>query len=50
MPAPECPGVEFPRMLTLAQVKEILKNVGMPTIYALLASGSAGGWAACVAG
>lgn len=37
MPDPEWPGVQFPRMLTLAQVKEIL-NVGMPTIYALLAS------------
>lgn len=34
---PERPGMQFPRMLTLAQVKEIL-NVGMPTIYALLAS------------
>ena len=38
MPDPERPGAQFPRMLTLAQVKEIL-NVGMPTIYALLASG-----------
>lgn len=28
----------FPRMLTPAQVKEIL-NVGLPTLYALLASG-----------
>lgn len=37
VPDPERPGVQFPRMLTLTQVKEIL-NVGMPTIYALLAS------------
>lgn len=37
MPDPERPGTQFPRMLTLAQVKEIL-NVGMPTLYALLAS------------
>ncbi|MCU1531537.1 MAG: hypothetical protein JWO49_1108 [Arthrobacter sp.] len=37
VPDPENPGIQFPRMLTLAQVKEIL-NVGMPTIYALLAS------------
>ena len=34
---PQRPGMPLPRMLTLAQVKEIL-NVGMPTIYALLAS------------
>jgi excisionase family DNA binding protein len=34
---PERSGMQFQRMLTLAQVKEIL-NVGMPTIYALLAS------------
>ncbi|SFT92512.1 helix-turn-helix domain-containing protein [Arthrobacter sp. ov118] len=34
---PDRAGVQFPRMLTLTQVKEIL-NVGTPTIYALLAS------------
>ncbi|WP_427175248.1 helix-turn-helix transcriptional regulator [Arthrobacter sp. 92] len=34
---PERTGMQFPRMLTLAQVKKIL-NVGMPTIYALLGS------------
>lgn len=36
-PDPERPGMQFPRMLTLAQVKEIL-NVGMLKIYAPLAS------------
>lgn len=39
MPTPEPQKPRFPRMLTLTQVKEIL-NVGMPTLYALLASGS----------
>jgi excisionase family DNA binding protein len=34
---PDCTGLQLQPMLTLAQVKEIL-NVGMPTIYALLAS------------
>ena len=38
MPTPEPGKPRFPRLLTLAQVKEIL-NVGMPTIYALLSSG-----------
>lgn len=33
---PEKP--RFPRLLTLAQVKEIL-NVGMPAVYALVSSG-----------
>lgn len=38
MPALEPEKPRFPRFLTLSQVREIL-NVGMPTIYALLASG-----------
>lgn len=36
-PDPAHADVQFPRLLTLAQVREIL-NVGMPTVYALLAS------------
>jgi excisionase family DNA binding protein len=38
MPTPPPEKLRFPRLLTLAQVKEIL-NVGMPTLYALLSSG-----------
>ena len=38
MPTTEPEKPRFPQFLTLSQVKEIL-NVGMPTIYALLASG-----------
>lgn len=40
MPAPESELEKrrFPRLLTLAQVREIL-NVGMPAVYALVSSG-----------
>lgn len=38
MPAPELEKPRFPKLLTLAQVKEIL-NVGMPAVYALVSSG-----------
>lgn len=38
MPATEPERPRFPRLLTLAQVKEIL-NVGMPALYAMLSSG-----------
>lgn len=38
-PDPERPGVQFPRMLTSAKVKEIL-NVEMPTIWVGAASGA----------
>jgi excisionase family DNA binding protein len=38
MPATEPEKPRFPKLLTLAQVKEVL-NVGMPTLYALLSSG-----------
>jgi excisionase family DNA binding protein len=38
MPAPEPEKPRFPRLLTLAQVREIL-NVGMPAVYALVSSG-----------
>jgi hypothetical protein len=38
MPALEPENRRFPRLQTLAQVKEIL-NVGMPAVYALLSSG-----------
>ncbi|KRE76625.1 helix-turn-helix domain-containing protein [Arthrobacter sp. Soil761] len=38
MPALEPEHTRFPRLLTLAQVREIL-NVGMPTVYALVSSG-----------
>ncbi|NMR32361.1 helix-turn-helix domain-containing protein [Crystallibacter degradans] len=37
-PALEPEKPRFPRLLTLAQVKEIL-NVGMPAVYALVSSG-----------
>ncbi|MGO4188527.1 helix-turn-helix domain-containing protein [Pseudarthrobacter sp. TAF60_1] len=38
MPAFEPGQPRFPRLLTLAQVREIL-NVGMPAVYALVSSG-----------
>jgi excisionase family DNA binding protein len=38
IPEPSPGTRRFSQLLTLAQVKEIL-NVGMPTLYALLASG-----------
>lgn len=38
MPPTEPEKSRFPRLLTLAQVKEIL-NVGMPAVYALVSSG-----------
>lgn len=38
MPALEPEKPRFPRLLTLAQVREIL-NVGMPAVYALVSSG-----------
>jgi excisionase family DNA binding protein len=38
MPALEPEQPRFPRLLTLAQVREIL-NVGMPAVYALVSSG-----------
>ena len=38
MPALEPGKPRFPRLLTLAQVREIL-NVGMPAVYALVSSG-----------
>src|SRR5687768_7285372 len=38
MPPTEPEKLRFPRLLTLAQVKEIL-NVGMPAVYALVSSG-----------
>lgn len=38
MPAPEPEKPRFPKLLTLAQVTEIL-NVGMPALRALLSSG-----------
>jgi excisionase family DNA binding protein len=37
-PALEQEQPRFPRLLTLAQVREIL-NVGMPAVYALVSSG-----------
>jgi excisionase family DNA binding protein len=38
MPPTEPEKPRFPKLLTLAQVKEIL-NVGMPAVYALVSSG-----------
>lgn len=38
MPTMEPEAPRFPRLLTLAQVREIL-NVGMPAVYALVSSG-----------
>lgn len=38
MPAGEAEKPRFPRLLTLAQVREVL-NVGMPAVYALVSSG-----------
>lgn len=40
MPALESEHPRFPRLLTLAQVREIL-NVGLPAVYALVSSGGA---------